>query len=60
MKVEALEVEDEVAAKVIEYVYANYKGLKDKPLVIKEGKGCFYVFKHKDEGPMILGKGIIS
>lgn len=60
MKVKTREVSQEVKDKVIAYVYANYKSLKDKPLIITEGDSCFYVYKHKDGGPMILGKGIIA
>lgn len=54
------EVTDEVKDKVVAYVYDNYKNLKDLPLRVMQGKKCFYVYKHKDGGPMILGKGVIS
>jgi len=56
----ATEVSDEVKSKVVAYVYGNYKHLKDLPLRVMEGDNCFYVYKHKDGGPMLLGKGIIS
>ena len=60
MKVEAQEVSEEIKAKVTAYVYENYKNLKDLPLIITQGNSCFYVYKHRDGGPMILGKGIVS
>ena len=59
-KVQEREVTPEVKSKVTAYVYANYTNLKDLPLTIRENDNCFYVYKHKDGGPMILGKGIIS
>lgn len=45
--------------KVIEYVYKNYKSLKDKELIVEEFDTHFTVRAHKDGSPLILGKGII-
>lgn len=60
MKIEATEVSEEVKSKVIAYVQKNYDTLKESNLTITQGEKCFYVYKHKDGGPMILGKGIIG
>jgi|AntRauTorcE11897_2_1112592.scaffolds.fasta_scaffold02217_16 hypothetical protein len=60
MKIEKKEVTSEVESKVTDYVYDNYEKLKGKPLRIRETSSCFYVYKHDDGGPMILGKEIIS
>ncbi len=45
--------------KIKEYVYKNYPTYKDKELIIKEFGSHFLIFKHKDGGPLILGKSII-
>ena len=45
---------------ITEYVYNNYKNLKDKPLIIRELDNCFRVLKHEDGSPLILGKKIIN
>lgn len=45
--------------KVKNYVYKNYKHLKDQTLIIEEFDSHFSVKTHKDESPLILGKGII-
>lgn len=58
--IKTTEVSDEIKAKVTAYVYENYKSLKDKDLIITQGEKCFYVYKHKHGGPMILGKGIVE
>ena len=53
------EVTPEVTKKVTEYVYNNYKSFVDKPLIIKDKGNHFQILKHKDEGPLFLGKTII-
>jgi len=53
------DVTPEVAQKVTEYVYTNYKSFVDKPLIIKDKGNHFQILKHKDEGPLFLGKTII-
>ena len=45
--------------KVKNYVYKNYKYLNEKPLIIEEFDSHYSVKTHKDESPLILGKGII-
>ena len=45
---------------VEEYVYKNYKAYKGKTLIIVEHKNHFSVRRHKDEAPLVLGKGIMS
>ena len=51
---------EETKQQVIEYVYKNYKWLKNKQLIIKEKKNCFHVTAHEDASPLILGKKIIN
>ena len=46
--------------RVQEYVYKHYKSYEGKQLIIKENDVCFFVLKHKDASPLILGKDIIS
>ena len=41
---------------ITEYVYKNYKLLKNKPLIVKEFDNCFHILVHKDSSPLILGK----
>ncbi len=43
-----------------EYVYKNYKSYKDKTLIITEHTNHFSIRRHKDESPLVLGKGILS
>jgi hypothetical protein len=50
----------EVTKKVTEYVYNNYKQLKDKQLWINELDNCFQVVDHINGPPLILGKSIIN
>ena len=50
----------EITQQITEYVYKNYKWLKDKKLIIKEKEKCFHILKHKDGSPLILGKSIIN
>ena len=46
--------------KITEYVYKNYRWLKDKKLIIREKSNCFHILKHEDDSPLILGKSIIN
>jgi hypothetical protein len=46
--------------KVEEYVYKNYKSYVGKGLIIRESEKCFFVLKHKDGSPLILGKEILN
>tara|TARA_B110000977_G_scaffold73533_1_gene99516 strand:+ start:71 stop:223 length:153 start_codon:yes stop_codon:yes gene_type:complete len=45
---------------ITEYVYNNYKNLKDKPLIILEADTHYTVQVNKDESPMILSKQILN
>ena len=45
--------------KVREYVYTNYKHLKDKPIIIREYDSHFSIQEKKDASVLILGKGIV-
>ena len=51
---------EETIQQIKEYVYKNYKEYKNKQLIIKEQKNCFYILKHQDGSPLILGKKIIN
>ena len=51
---------EEVIAKLTEYVYKNYKSYKDKQLIIKEYDNCFHILKHQDGSPLILGKKVLE
>ena len=51
---------EETIQQITEYVYKNYKWLKNKPLIIREYKTCFHVLAHKDGSPLILGKKIVE
>ena len=51
---------EETIQQITEYVYKNYKWLKNKQLIIKEKKNCFHVTAHEDASPLILGKKIIN
>ena len=53
-------MKEEDIEKITEYVYKNYKWLKNKKLIIRELKNCFHVLKHEDGSPLILGKSIIN
>ena len=53
-------MKEEDIKKITEYVYKNYKWLKNKQLIIKEKKNCFHVTAHEDASPLILGKSIIN
>jgi hypothetical protein len=50
----------EISELVQEYVYKNYKSYKNKTLIITEHTNHFSVRRHKDEAPLVLGKGIMS
>ncbi len=51
-------LQEETLQKVTDYVYKNYKWLKDKPLIIREKTNCYHIIDHKDGSPLILGKGV--
>ena len=53
-------MKEEDIEKITEYVYKNYKWLKNKKLIIREKDKCFHVLKHEDSSPLILGKSIIN
>ena len=53
------DVTPEVAEKVTEYIYTNYKEYKDKPLLIKDKGSHFTILRNINEGPLFLGKKII-
>ena len=44
---------------VREYIEANYKHLKDKPVIITSHDNHYGVRVHEDSSPLILGKGIV-
>ena len=52
-------MEEKIQEKVQEYVYKNYKHLKDMVLIIQEFDSHFTVKTHVDESPLILGKTIL-
>jgi hypothetical protein len=58
-KDKGIDVSPEVAEKVTEYVYNNYKAYKDKPLFIKDKGTHFTILRNINEGPLFLGKKII-
>ena len=53
-------MEEKTIKQITEYVYANYKSLKDKELIIREFNNCFHILTHKDSSPLILNKNIIN
>jgi|TARA_R110001592_G_scaffold196461_1_gene444248 hypothetical protein len=53
------EIKEETLNQVIEYVYKNYRYLKDKKLIIKEFNNHFQINDNEDSSPLILGKKII-
>jgi len=53
-------MEEETIKQITEYVYINYKSLKNKELVIREYNNCFHILTHKDSSPLILSKKIIN
>ena len=59
-KVKTTVVSEEVAEKVTAYVHKNYKAYVGKSLIVTENNSAFFVFKHKDGGPLVLGKGILG
>ncbi len=52
--------EDKKIEEITEYVYKNYKLLKNKPLIVKEFDNCFHILVHKDSSPLILGKKLFQ
>jgi len=53
-------VEPEIADKITEYVYSNYKSYKGEKLIITELNNCYSILKNKDGSPLFLGKSIIN
>jgi|TARA_R110001606_G_C14960358_1_gene601802 hypothetical protein len=56
---------EELINQVTEYVYNNYKYLKNKVLIIKEitsesGVNHFQISDNEDSSPLILGKNILK
>jgi len=47
---------EETTNQITEYVYKNYRWLKDKPLIIREKSSCYHIVSHQDSSPLILGK----
>jgi len=47
---------EETTQQITEYVYKNYRWLKNKPLIIREKSNCYHVAEHEDASPLILGK----
>ena len=47
---------DNTIQKITEYVYKNYRWLKNKKLIIREKGNCFHIVSHEDASPLILGK----
>ena len=54
------EVEQDVADKVTEYVYKNYKRFKDKTLIIRDQGSHFTILHHITGAPLFLGKSILT
>ena len=50
----------DISEQVREYVYNNYKTYKNKDLIITEHTNHFSIRRHRDESPLVLGKGILS
>lgn len=55
-----LKMTQELEAKVQAYVYQKYKSYEGKNLIIKDKGSHFEIFKHKDGGPLFLGKEILN
>ena len=53
-------MKEEDIEKITEYVYKNYKWLKNKQLIIREKENCLHIVSHEDASPLILGKSIIN
>ena len=51
---------EEITNQITEYVYKNYRWLKNKNLVIREKKNCFHISAHEDASPLILGKKMFT
>jgi len=50
----------EVEQKVKDYVYAKYKSLEKKNLIVKDKGTHYQILSHKDGSPMILSKDILN
>jgi len=53
-------MDENIIQQITEYVYTNYKWLKNQKLIIREFDNCFHILKHEDGSPLILGKKIIN
>ena len=53
------EVGEDLAQKITDYVYKNYSTYYNKTLIIKDCGSHYKIIKHKDGGPLILGKEIV-
>lgn len=60
MKIKNKLVSEEVATKVEAYINTNYKSYVGKTLTIMENDSAFFIYRHKDGGPLVLGKGILG
>ena len=53
-------MKEEDIEKITEYVYKNYRWLKNKKLIIREKENCFHIVANEDASHLILGKSIIK
>ena len=53
-------MKEEDIEKITEYVYKNYRWLKNKKLIIREKENCVHIVANEDASPLILGKSIIK
>ena len=51
---------EDMTQQITEYVYKNYRWLKNKKLIIREKENCFHIVANEDASPLILGKSIIK
>ena len=51
---------EDTIQQITEYVYKNYRWLKNKKLIIREKENCFHIVAHEDASPLILGKKMWS
>ena len=57
---ETIKMTPEQEQQVIAYVYSKYKSYEGKNLIVKDLGNCYSVLKHKDGGPLFLGKDIFN
>ena len=56
-KIERTAVKDAtVLARITAHVTKEFKSFKGIEPIIEEGNGVYYVYKHRDGSPVILGK----